>query len=41
MIERFDRRGTARIPYISAHTALSKSRAVSGSFTEIVDFLRS
>jgi len=41
LIQRFDRRGTARIPYISARTALGKTGAELGSYTEIVDFMRS
>lgn len=40
LIERFDRRGAARIPYISARTALSKTGTEFGSYTEIVDFMR-
>ncbi|AXK41314.1 type II toxin-antitoxin system HipA family toxin [Erythrobacter aureus] len=40
LLERFDRRGTARIPYISARTALDKPGTDPGSYTEIVDFLR-
>lgn len=40
MIQRFDRRGTARIPYISARTALGRTGAELGSYTEIVDFMR-
>lgn len=40
LIRRFDRRGPARIPYISARTALGKAGAELGSYTEIVDFLR-
>lgn len=40
LIERFDRRGAARIPYISAKTALGKTGNELGSYTEIVDFLR-
>lgn len=40
LIQRFDRRGTARIPYISARTALDKSGTELGSYTEIVDFMR-
>lgn len=40
LIERFDRRGSARIPYISARTALGKTGTELGSYTEIVDFLR-
>lgn len=41
LIQRFDRRGAARIPYISARTALGKTGAELGSYTEIVDFMRS
>lgn len=41
LIHRFDRRGTTRIPYISARTALGKTGAELGSYTEIVDFMRS
>jgi serine/threonine-protein kinase HipA len=40
LIQRFDRRGSARIPYISARTALGKTGAELGSYTEIVDFMR-
>jgi len=40
LIQRFDRRGTARIPYISARTALEKIGTELGSYTEIVDFMR-
>ncbi|MBO6767301.1 MAG: type II toxin-antitoxin system HipA family toxin [Erythrobacter sp.] len=40
LIERFDRQGTARVPYISARTALGKSGTQLGSYTEIVDFIR-
>ena len=40
LIERFDRRGRARIPYISARTALGKTGTEYGSYTEIVDFMR-
>ncbi|MEZ5680947.1 MAG: HipA domain-containing protein [Erythrobacter sp.] len=40
LIERFDRRGSARIPYISARTALGKTGTEYGSYTEIVDFMR-
>jgi len=41
LIQRFDRREAARIPYISARTALGKKGAELGSYTEIVDFMRS
>lgn len=40
LIRRFDRRGTARIPYISARTALEKTGTELGSYTEIIDFMR-
>ncbi len=40
LIQRFDRRGRARIPYISARTALLKTGAELGAYTEIVDFIR-
>ena len=40
LIQRFDRRGVARIPYISARTALAKTGTELGSYTEIVDFMR-
>lgn len=40
LIQRFDRRGSARIPYISARTALGKMGTELGSYTEIIDFLR-
>lgn len=40
LIQRFDRRGTSRIPYISARTALGKLGTELGSYTEIVDFMR-
>ena len=40
LMERFDRRGSARIPYISARTALGKAGTEYGSYTEIVDFMR-
>ncbi len=40
LIQRFDRRGSARIPYISARTALEKQGTELGSYTEIVDFMR-
>lgn len=40
LLRRFDRRGTARIPYISARTALGKGAGELGAYTEIVDFIR-
>ena len=40
LIKRFDRRGSARIPYISARTALGKTGNELGSYSEIVDFMR-
>jgi serine/threonine-protein kinase HipA len=39
LLKRFDRRGNARIPYISARTALIKTGNELGSYTEIVDFI--
>lgn len=41
LIQRFDRREAARIPYISARSALCKKGTERGSYTEIVDFMRS
>lgn len=41
LTRRFDRRGSARIPYISARTALGKTGTALGSYTEIIDFMRS
>lgn len=40
LIQRFDRRGINRIPYISARTALGKTGMELGAYTEIVDFIR-
>lgn len=40
LVRRFDRRGEARVPYISARTALDKRIGELGSYTEIVDFMR-
>lgn len=40
LLQRFDRRGSARIPYISARTALGKTGTDLGAYTEIVDFMR-
>ena len=40
LVQRFDRRGISRIPYISARTALGKTGTELGSYTEIVDFIR-
>lgn len=40
LLQRFDRRGSARIPYISARTALGKTGMDLGAYTEIVDFMR-
>ncbi|HVK79302.1 MAG TPA: type II toxin-antitoxin system HipA family toxin [Verrucomicrobiae bacterium] len=40
LIHRFDRRDGARIPYISARTALGKTASALGAYTEIVDFMR-
>lgn len=40
LLQRFDRRGAARIPYISARTALGKTGTALGAYSEIVDFMR-
>lgn len=40
LLQRFDRRGAARIPYISARTALGRTGTEAGAYTEIVDFIR-
>lgn len=40
LLKRFDRRGASRVPYISARTALGKTGAELGSYTEIADFIR-
>jgi len=40
LIQRFDRRGDRRIPYISAWTALDWQTARPGSYTEIADAIR-
>jgi serine/threonine-protein kinase HipA len=40
LIRRFDRGASGRIPYISARTALGKDAGALGSYTEIVDFMR-
>ncbi len=40
LIQRFDRRGDQRIPYISAQTALDCQTARPGSYTEIADVIR-
>lgn len=40
LLRRFDRRSAARIPYISARTALGKTGSALGSYTEIADFIR-
>lgn len=40
LVQRFDRRGASRTPYISARTALGKIGTELGSYTEIVDFMR-
>ena len=40
LIRRFDRDGEARIPYISARTALGRHGAEHGSYSEIADFIR-
>lgn len=40
LIRRFDREGPARIPYISARTALQRHGADQGAYTEIAQFIR-
>lgn len=40
LIRRFDRRGTARIPYISARTALAWTGDEHGYYTDIADVIR-
>lgn len=40
LIRRFDRRRSARIPYFSARTALGRSGAEQGSYTEIAEVIR-
>lgn len=40
LIRRFDRGESGRIPYMSARTALGKDANQLGSYTEIVDFMR-
>ncbi len=40
LIRRFDRRGRTRIPYFSARTALDRSGAEQGSYTEIAEAIR-
>lgn len=39
LVQRFDRRGPAGIPYISARTALGRRGTELGAYTEIVDFM--
>ena len=39
-IRRFDRRAGARVPYFSARTALNRSGAEQGSYTEIAEAIR-
>lgn len=40
LIRRFDREGPARIPYISARTALQRHGIEQGAYTEIAQFIR-
>lgn len=40
LIRRFDRDGPARIPYISARTALQRHGAEQGAYTEIAQFIQ-
>ena len=40
LIQRSDRRGKGRVPYISARTALGKIESESGYYTDIADLIR-
>lgn len=40
LIRRFDRDGAARIPYISARTALERHGAEQGAYTDLAQFIR-
>ena len=40
LIRRFDREGAARIPYISARTALERRGAEQGAYTDLAQFIR-
>jgi len=40
LIQRFDRRGAARIPYMSARTALQWESSEGGFYTDLVDVIR-
>jgi len=40
LIRRFDRQGVARIPYISARTALERHGAEQGAYTDLAQFIR-
>ncbi|MCY0097006.1 type II toxin-antitoxin system HipA family toxin [Hoeflea ulvae] len=40
LIRRFDREGTARIPYISARTALERHGTEQGAYTDLAQFIR-
>lgn len=40
LIRRFDREGAARIPYISARTALLRHGAEQGAYTELAGFIQ-
>jgi serine/threonine-protein kinase HipA len=40
LIRRFDREGSARIPYISARTALQRHGTEQGAYTEIAQFIQ-
>ena len=40
LIRRFDREGAARIPYISARTALARRGAEQGAYTDLAQFIR-
>ncbi|WP_412051097.1 type II toxin-antitoxin system HipA family toxin [Hoeflea sp. Naph1] len=40
LIRRFDREGTARIPYISARTALERHGSEQGAYTDLAQFIQ-
>lgn len=40
LVKRFDRRGAARIPYVSARTALDRDSGEGGFYTDIAEVLR-
>ncbi|MFC4227752.1 HipA domain-containing protein [Hoeflea alexandrii] len=40
LLRRFDREGTARIPYISARTALERNGTEQGAYTDLAQFIQ-